>query len=91
MRPFSEWYLDYNVSTFPSPPGINSRNCPPSGSECHCITGTKQASCVALRYKSNVGSGPAKPPMSKPQNGMPVRAADNPARRALANSLFWDC
>ena len=32
-----------------SPPGISSLNCPPSGSECHCMIGQKQAICVARR------------------------------------------
>ena len=59
-------------SLLPFAVGISSRNCPPSGSECHCITGQKHPSCVARRYRSSVGSGPAKPAMSNPQNGIPV-------------------
>lgn len=45
----------------------------------------------ARRYRSGEGSGPAKPPMSNPQKGMPVMAAESPAVRALRSSLLTDC
>lgn len=38
-----------------------------------------------------MGSGPAKPAMSKPQKAMPLHAAESPAVSALRNSLFTDC
>ena len=73
-------------SLLPSMPGCRSLNCPPSGSECHCMTGTKQASCVARMYSSGVGSSPANPPISKPQKTTPLADALRPALRTLRSS-----
>ena len=65
-------------------------NWPPTGSECHCITGVNTAVCVERKYKSLEGNAPAKPAISNPQKGTPDKEAESPALIIFLNSSHVD-